>query len=398
MKKKLLVVYTSMIIGGATASLLTFLASLDKCKYDIDLLLHNNSGVRQNEIPPGINVLSEADIKKPAPLRFFERAIRPSFAAAAFRALWYKKVKRRPLAAVQLMSERGAAFGRRLGKEKEYDAAISYLEFWPLYYTARYVKAKRKIAWIHLDYLESGLEPRFDRKAFTEVDRIVFVSEKCVESFRLACPEYAAKAVCVENLVSPDSVRRAAAENAVLPGPDGGHLKLISVCRVKFSHKGLDRGVEAFARLKKEGALGDTVWYIVGDGEDMPQLKAMIKGNGLEEHIFPLGAKLNPLPYEAACDIFFLPSRYEGKPIAVTEALILGLPVLVTEYSSAREQTTDGAEGLILENSGEGVYRGLLRLLTDRTLIPKLKAGAAVKRFDSEEEIRKIHALIDGDI
>ena len=48
--KKILIIYTEMIIGGATSALLSLLHSLDYEKYSVDLQLYSNGGIRQGEI------------------------------------------------------------------------------------------------------------------------------------------------------------------------------------------------------------------------------------------------------------------------------------------------------------------------------------------------------------
>lgn len=134
----------------------------------------------------------------------------------------------------------------------------------------------------------------------------------------------------------------------------------------------MDRGIEAFRRLKEEGLAGRFQWVVIGDGDDLEAFQEMISENGLESLIFPLGMKPEPLPYLKQADAFFLPSRYEGKPISVSEAQILGVPPLVCAYESAREQIWDGIDGLVFENSGKGVYEGLRRLAEQPEILSAL--------------------------
>ena len=56
-KKKMLVVYPFMMMGGSTTSLLSFLQNIDKEKFDIDLLLYRNAGPLLKEIPEGVRLL-----------------------------------------------------------------------------------------------------------------------------------------------------------------------------------------------------------------------------------------------------------------------------------------------------------------------------------------------------
>ena len=54
--------------------------------------------------------------------------------------------------------------------------------------------------------------------------------------------------------------------------------------------------------------------------------------------------------------------------MTVTEAQILGVPCIVTDYSSAREQVCDGLDGIITENSTEGIVSALRRVMDDPTV------------------------------
>lgn len=396
--KKILIVYTEMIIGGATSALLSLLHSLDYAKYSVDLQLYSNSGIRQGEIPKEVRILPEADLYTHG---FWQKAagklLSPCYITAKCRAVWQKTVKKRPLSGVQIMTCQAAKAGQRAGKS--YDVAISFLEFWPLYYLAFQVEAKRKVSWIHIDYKKSTLSVRLDEEAFARCDKIVMVSKQCLENFRELCPKFAHKATWAENIVSPELIRRAAEKGRPeLPAKVSPEvLRLITVSRVDFSHKGLDRGIDALRRLKEEGLAERFQWIVIGDGEDMTAFREMIAENGLGEVVFPLGMKEEPLPYVKQADAFFLPSRYEGKPISVSEAQILGVPPLVCAYESAHEQIKDGVDGQVFENSGEGVYRGLKELVLRPQTLQSFRENLKTRDFADREAVKTIDRIVGGE-
>ena len=76
--------------------------------------------------------------------------------------------------------------------------------------------------------------------------------------------------------------------------------------------------------------------------------KAHLLKNRWKTTYICLEKKANPYPYIAHCDWYIQPSRYEGKSIAVTEAQILGKPVMVTAYPTAASQIAPGKDGLIV--------------------------------------------------
>ena len=122
----------------------------------------------------------------------------------------------------------------------------------------------------------------------------------------------------------------------------------------------------------------------------------MIIQYDLENHIELLGAYTNPYNIESKCDIFFLPSRYEGKPMAVTEALMLGLVPLVSEYKSAHEQIKDKYDGIICENSDEGIFKGLEFVVKHLNLVlTELKENVKSTDYTNLDEFKRIEQLLN---
>ena len=112
----------------------------------------------------------------------------------------------------------------------------------------------------------------------------------------------------------------------------------------------------------------------------------------LLECVTLLGQQNNPFPYEVKCDVFFLPSRFEGKPISVTEAQILGVVPIVTDYSSAKEQISHMQDGIILDNNEEAIYYGVKNVLCNPNIITKLSKSMQVKGLvnDGEQQWREL--------
>ena len=173
---------------------------------------------------------------------------------------------------------------------------------------------------------------------------------------------------------------------------DKGKMNLITVCRIDFMSKGLDRAVNIVENLVLNGYGSKFHWYIVGQGSDYATLERMIIEKDLGSTITLLGVKNNPFPYEKKCDIFFLPSYFEGKPVSVTEAQILGLVPVVTNYSSAKEQIVNRIEGLIVNNNEDDILEGLKYLIEQPKELQRLKEGLLNKelQFVGEEQFRKL--------
>jgi glycosyltransferase involved in cell wall biosynthesis len=393
--KKIIFTYPDMIIGGSTTSMLALLNVIDYSKYEVDLLLYRKRGPMLDFIPDHVNILNEA-AKYSTESPYLIRLIKPFITGELFKNLYYTIKYKRKIG----FNEQSSAYirvcnSRRL--EKEYDIAIGFLELWADDYVALSVKAKKKIGWIHLDCKNSFIKPQIDEKVYDRLDNIVLVSERCLDNFKEMFPKFSHKAVLLENIVDKQTILDMSNRvEATGYNIDNKKINIITVCRIEFDHKGLDRGIKAFIRLRDELGYIPFTWFIIGDGHDYKKMKQLVEQYNLKENIILLGSKINPLPFEKIMDLFFLPSRFEGKPIAVTEALMLGLPALVTNYASAHEQVEQGVTGIIVDNSEDGVYEGLYRIINDKSLISSSKKNLTNKNFSNSKMESKFISLIEG--
>jgi len=385
--KKILFVYPEVMLGGSTTSLLSLLRAFDYNLYEVDLLLYKNDGELLEFVPSNVNILAEAALNE----KFKYRMLIPCYLISRIRTLHYKNKKNHDIAYSQIMSyAKASQLSRKINKE--YDVAISFLEFWSNAYVINEVKAKKKIGWIHPDYIDAGFVPKVDRKAFRKLDSIVLVSEKCKNNFVKCFPDLSAKVICISNILSSEYVHNLADKEIQFRKSDIG-LCIITVCRLNNISKGLDRGVRALSRLKDEGYKFN--WYIIGDGPDRKELEQQIYINSCTDSIHLLGKMNNPYPYIKQADIFFLPSRYEGKPMAITEAQMLNVPAIVTEYSSSREQVKAGVEGIITANNDAAIYDGLKYVLNNPLLISQFKCNLSQIDKSNLCEIEKVYNIIN---
>ena len=168
-------------------------------------------------------------------------------------------------------------------------------------------------------------------------------------------------------------------------------FKLISVARLSHA-KGIDNAVKAL-KLLHDRELTDIKWYVVGYGGDEDMIKNLIKENRLEDSFILLGKKINPYPYMKAGDIYVQPSRYEGKAVTVGEAQILGKPVIITNYTTAKSQVKENIDGYICELSIKGIADGIENLYKNKQLKQKLATNCKNDNYSNEHELKKLYQV-----
>ena len=126
----------------------------------------------------------------------------------------------------------------------------------------------------------------------------------------------------------------------------------------------------------------------------MKRLKTELE---VDETAIMLGFTDNPYPYIKSADYFVLSSRYEGFPTVLYEALTLNKPIVATDVSGVREMLNDGELGLIVENSEQGIYDGMKRMLTDPELATTYqnKILNFTHPFSLSNSVKKIEEILD---
>ncbi|MDQ7772424.1 MAG: glycosyltransferase family 4 protein [Elusimicrobiales bacterium] len=160
-------------------------------------------------------------------------------------------------------------------------------------------------------------------------------------------------------------------------GLDG--CSVIGACGRLVWQKGFPVLLEAFAGLPRSSRAGAKPLrlLIAGSGEMEGELKKRAEALGVSDSVRWAGFRGDMPRLLALCDVFALPSLREGQPIALIEAMALGLPVAATRLPGVLETMSDGREGLIVPpGDPEGLARALEKLLEDRGTAGRLGAAA----------------------
>lgn len=396
-KKKVLIAYGGMVVGGSTTALLSMLKEWDFEKYDVDLILYDRGFPFEKDIPNQVHILNGRSI----PSGYMERlkkgiqyALSPYWIKKEWYALKYKDRRAGTYAIGQFKVKKLSC---RL--KEQYDIAIGYLEDWSDEFVAYNVEAAQKIMWIHLDFANvQYINKPLTEKYLSKADKIVCVSVECLKNFNKLFPDLSSRSVYLPNINSAEYIKEKSLEelddNDLRRMKNCERFKIISVCRLSIYHKGIDRMVWAAASMKKSGVTFE--WYVLGDGFERLKIEEIIRDNDVKDCFFLLGAKMNPYPFIKQADVFCLPSRYEGKPIVVTETMMLGTPPIVTEYASAKEQIENNIDGIIVPNSDDSIAGTLEYICKNKEILNTLKMRLRSREYSNKEDIEKVYSLLNN--
>lgn len=157
---------------------------------------------------------------------------------------------------------------------------------------------------------------------------------------------------------------------------------ILAVGRLNDTLKGFDRLLEAMA-------LGKTNWplYLAG-GEETSDAKfnALIETNGLKERIRFLGKITDMDSWYARAGLFVIPSRSEGFPNALVEAMAAGVPCVSYDFvAGPRDMIDDGINGIIVPN---GDILGLANAIDKLVLEPGKRNQLGKKALSVRENYR----------
>ncbi len=399
MKKKLLFVMNNLNCGGAEKSLISLLRTVDYELYEVDLFLFRHEGMFLASLPAQVKLLEEPplypyfDMSVKAAIADCLQHRRYRLALSRLRAgLIFRTEKNRARCEQRVWKHLSQALDSLPGR---YDAAIGFLEKNPVYFSIEKVNAARKLGFIHNDYDKLGMDAALDRSYFAQLDYLVTVSEHCGEVLERRFPQYRDKVKVIHNIVSPAMIHALALQTEQTESEKrvsaARAATIVSLGRL-VKQKGFDLAIEACRLLVEEGYAIE--WQVIGEGEEREELEKMISRYGLEQSFKLIGLRDNPYPYIRSADIYVQPSRFEGKSIAIDEAKILHKPIVVTDFSTAKDQIKHKENGLIVEMNADAIAAGIRRLIGDEVLRGRLARRLAAEQLGTEHEIDKLYALV----
>ena len=384
--KKVLFVINTLGCAGAETALIELLKSLDEKEYELSLYVLMGQGEMIDKISENVKLLNDHYCK--------DSVLSKQGKHAMMKTVWHSFWKNGDVFGKFAYIVRTFSAMRRTGKfqpdkilwrvisdgsprfEETYDLAVAYLEGGSTYYVADHVKAKKKAAFIHIDYESSGYTRGMDRNCFDKMDRIFTVSDEVKKHFLNVYPKYQDKVKVFHNIINQDEIRRKAGEETGFEDHFDG-VRLLTVGRLTYQ-KAYDIAIDAMKLIKDRGY--KVRWYILGEGSERPALEKKVKELGLEKEFLMPGAASDPFPYYKQADIYVHATRFEGKSIAIQEAQTLGCAIIASDCNGNREQIVQGKDGLLCRLDPESIAEAVISLVEDRD--KRIRLGNAAKEKD----------------
>lgn len=376
--RKILFVNDELSVGGVSTVLLNLLDALDKNKYDIYLLILNKHGKDYDNLPPYIHVLNTTPFFDVCDIPVKE-CLKLGFGKFVKKLSFFVLIKT-------------GLINRSIRKERikmnmpVFDVEVAFKEGISSIFVAN-SNCKRKINWVHSDYSVMNYSKNYMKtmaETFMRFDMNVAVSRVAMNSFKEIFN--VERIVTIHNILNVKSIKSKMNENIELEKKE--HLKLVTVGRL-HPQKSYDRLLNVVKRLNDCKYVFNL--DVIGDGplrDDLLKQKEELKlGN-----VNFLLEKQNPFPYMKNSDLFVLSSLYEGLPTVVFESFICGTPVLATKVAGVDEQI-DESNGIIVDNSEDGLFYGLKNLIENSNKIYNMKLNLKEYNYENEEIIHQLDEL-----
>lgn len=396
MKARILIAMHYLEIGGAESALIGLLHAFDPSRADVDLFLYARRGELLRHVPSWVRVLPEIPAYAAIEIPMAQAVRRGHVAVAAAR--WAARRQFMRYVRRNRPPEWSAHFGyigrcltpvlpslRRFGR---YDLAISFMA--PHDYVLRHVDAARRACWIHTDYSRIDVNAALELPVWEGYDHIVSISTAVTEAFCKRFPSLRAKITEIANIAPEALIRAGAAMPVADVTPTPGRVRLLTIGRYCYAKKLED--IPAIARRLKDAGT-DVDWNIIGYGGSDDYIRRAIEKHDVADRVHLLGKRDNPYPYIAAADWYVQPSRFEGRSVVVDEARILGVPVILTDYPTARAQVRDGVDGIVVPMPVEQCAEAMAAAISHPTLRARIAANLSENDFTNASEIEKIYRL-----
>lgn len=390
MKKKIIFVTKALWIGGIETALVNLLNHFDYDNYEVTLLVLRAELDMLEQIHPKCQVLVADRDKNISFDRIYAYSRLYHLTEESTNPSQIHKMMMWAVPAIKWIENRlYIRYIRDLMKEKEFDTAIIYSDVVGEI-AVRAIRAEKYLMYYHHGAMRRVYH---DCIAWKKCEKIIAVSNNQAKLLRDYFPNYAEKITVIHNLTDVEGIRQKGAMETAEQF-DLAKFNIVSVGRVSHE-KGMDIAVRVCAKLVADG-FDNIRWWIVGGGPDMQEVLGTIAGMHMEDYVITIGMRQNPYPYIRQADLYVQPSRFEGYPMTVLEALVLGQPVVSTDNNGAKEILQEGVTGLLCPIDVGQLADVVETLMMNSEKLKKMKITVDSIDFKGEnrKSIKKLESIL----
>lgn len=382
-------------IGGIQSSLINLMDNLGD-EYDISLCVIGNHIDIKTKIPENVKIIQGSKLLEYAYLDYGKQ--KENYGVFGKMAFALTKVIKRTMGLQFLIN----LVSKYFKVEGHYDAGIAFSN--DIYKNGRLimggantiidncVKAEKKHGWIHSEPHREGLTKDISEKTYKNFDTVVNVSYGCKLMFDQIIPEYKDKSKVVYNTFKKDEIIEKA-NSEPNPYTTENVFNIVTVARLDNNAKRIDKVLDC-GRLLVENGFTDFKWHIVGDGPNMLELQNSVKKMNLSNYILFEGRKSNPFVYMKNADVMVMTSDYEAYPMVSKESMIVGTPVICTQFSSANEVIQHQKNGIITGFEVTEIYEAIKLCMTNPNTLTELEEYLEINKVNNEQALEQFENVV----
>jgi glycosyltransferase involved in cell wall biosynthesis len=223
------------------------------------------------------------------------------------------------------------------------------------------------------------------------VDKIIFVCQHDLDfALKIKLIKKNKCFLIYNGLKSPEFLEKDLAKKFIektINQPLNNKIIIGTISRLEYQ-KNIENLLESAKILRRE----NIIYLVIGDGPERKKIEKLINRYQLKNNFFLLGDIPEAAKYLKAFDIFVLPSRYEGFPLVILEAMNARLPIVVTDVGGLKEMIENKKEGILVEAKNPKVLAMAIKeLIENKNLARNLAENAyrKVKEMFSLEKMVK---------
>lgn len=390
MKKKIIFVTKALWIGGIETALVNLLNNFNYKKYDVTLLVLKAELDMLKQIHPKCRVLiADRDEtvsfqEKYRYSRLYHLTEEPENPSRLHKMMMWT------VPVIRWTENRFyIRYIRKMMKGERFDTAVIYSDV-AGETAVRAIRADKYLMFYHHGAMRHVYH---DRIAYKKCEKIIAVSQHQAIDLRSYIPKYAYKIVAVNNLADIKGIREKSKET-IQQNFEGKKFNIVTCGRVS-KEKGMDLAIDACYKLILRG-YKNIRWWIIGDGPVYNEIKDQIHRLNLENYVYLVGMKENPYPYIEKADLYVQPSRFEGYPMSILEALILKKIVVATANNGAEEMLKKLNCGILSKIDSQDLSEKIGELIENEQYYDKKRHEISAIDFEQSnmESLKQIEGFL----